>query len=134
MTAESLIEPLKNNMLWMQHHGIINVANAILNSIELDQFVAKLMVTARHDGYAQGYAECSQHVTNALKVDWDTSQSATSGVNTNAVFATAKKEYNSLRIPVMDLVTNAQQHENYVDQLKEVFPDEAETSDDEDLD
>ncbi|KAJ0550863.1 hypothetical protein HanHA300_Chr07g0250701 [Helianthus annuus] len=23
--AESLVEPLKNNMLWMQHHGIINI-------------------------------------------------------------------------------------------------------------
>ncbi|KAJ0702597.1 hypothetical protein HanPI659440_Chr14g0541511 [Helianthus annuus] len=56
VTVESLVEPLQNNMLWMQHHGIINVANSILNSIDLDQTVANLMVTARSDGYTQGYA------------------------------------------------------------------------------
>ncbi|KAJ0699993.1 hypothetical protein HanOQP8_Chr10g0362491 [Helianthus annuus] len=132
--AESLVEPLTNNMLWMMYHGIINVANSILNSTELDQSVAKLMVTARHDGNAQGYAECFQHVTNALKVNWDTSRSATSGVDTNAAFAAAKEEYNNLRLPVMDLVTDALQHENFVDQLKEIFPDEAETLGDEDID
>ncbi|KAF5785510.1 hypothetical protein HanRHA438_Chr10g0441911 [Helianthus annuus] len=132
--AESLVEPLTNNMLWMMYHGIINVANSILNSTELDQSVAKLLVTARHDGYAQGYAECFQHVTNALKVNWDTSRSATSGVDTNAAFAAAKEEYNNLRLPMMDLVTDALQHENFVDQLKEIFPDEAETSGDEDID
>ncbi|MFS7912427.1 hypothetical protein Hanom_Chr02g00129821 [Helianthus anomalus] len=64
-------------MLWMQHHGIINVANSILNSIDLDQTVANLMVTTRNDGYTQGYVECSQHVTDALTVDWDTGRSAT---------------------------------------------------------
>ncbi|KAJ0699338.1 hypothetical protein HanRHA438_Chr10g0438841 [Helianthus annuus] len=119
--AESLVEPLTNNMLWLQHHGIIDVANSILNSIELDESVAKLMMTARHDGYAQGYVECSLHVTNALKVDWDTSRSATCWIDTNAAFAAAKKEYNNLRVPVMDLVTDALQQENYVDRLKESF-------------
>ncbi|MFS8023283.1 hypothetical protein Hanom_Chr16g01449671 [Helianthus anomalus] len=101
VTAESLVEPLKNNMLWIQYHGIIN---------------------------------CSQHVTNALKVNWDTSRSATSGVNTGAAHATAKEEYNHLHLPVTELVTDALQHENFVDRLKEVFPDEAGASDDEDLD
>ncbi|KAF5799416.1 hypothetical protein HanRHA438_Chr00c02g0843111 [Helianthus annuus] len=132
--AESLVEPLKNNMLWMKHHGIINVANSILNSIDLDQTVANLMVTARHDGYAQGYAECTQQVTNALRVNWDTSRSATRGVDTGAAHATAKEEYNNLRLPVMDLVTTTLQSENFVDQLKEIFPDEADASDEEDLD
>ncbi|KAJ0640298.1 hypothetical protein HanRHA438_Chr16g0751491 [Helianthus annuus] len=45
VTTESLVEPLKNDMLWMQHHGIINVANSVLNFIDLDQTVAHLMVT-----------------------------------------------------------------------------------------
>ncbi|MFS7997119.1 hypothetical protein Hanom_Chr12g01138001 [Helianthus anomalus] len=69
VTTESLIEPLRNDMLWMKHHGIINVANSVLNSIDLDQTVAQLMVTARNNSYAQGYAEFTQHVTSALKVD-----------------------------------------------------------------
>ncbi|KAJ0771607.1 hypothetical protein HanPI659440_Chr07g0271021 [Helianthus annuus] len=132
--AESLVEPLKNNMLWMKHHGIINVANSILNSIELDQTVANLMVTARHDGYAQGYAECTQQVTNALRVNWDTSRSATRGVDTGAAHAAAKEEYNNLHLSVMDLLTTTLQSENFVDQLKEIFPDEADASDEEDLD
>ncbi|KAJ0776568.1 hypothetical protein HanRHA438_Chr02g0057351 [Helianthus annuus] len=51
VTAESLVEPLKGDMLWMKHHGIINVANSVLNSIDLDQTVASLMVTTRNDGY-----------------------------------------------------------------------------------
>ncbi|KAJ0793606.1 hypothetical protein HanOQP8_Chr01g0031251 [Helianthus annuus] len=131
VTAESIMDPLINNMLWMQHHGVINIVNSILNSIELDESVAKLMVTECHDGYAQGYEECALHVTNALKIDWDTSRSATSGVDTNAVFAVAKKDYNNLRVPVMDLVTDALWQENYVDRLKEIFPDEAEVSRDE---
>ncbi|MFS8024551.1 hypothetical protein Hanom_Chr16g01464571 [Helianthus anomalus] len=61
VTAESPVEPLKDDMLWMKHRGIINesVANFFLNSIDLDQAVAKLMVTAHNDGYTQGYAECT---------------------------------------------------------------------------
>ncbi|KAF5765990.1 hypothetical protein HanRHA438_Chr15g0722271 [Helianthus annuus] len=118
-------------MLWMKHHGIINVANSVLNSVDLDQTVAHLMVTVRNDGYVRGYAECAHHVTNALKVDWDTSKSATCGVDTGAEHAAAKEEYNNLHLPVMDLVTAALQSDNFVAQLKEVFLDEAD--DDEDL-
>ncbi|MFS7919123.1 hypothetical protein Hanom_Chr03g00209151 [Helianthus anomalus] len=52
------------------------VVNSILNSIDLDQTVANLMVAARNDGYTQGYAECTQHVTDALRVEGDNSRSA----------------------------------------------------------
>ncbi|KAM0040508.1 hypothetical protein Hdeb2414_s0012g00394781 [Helianthus debilis subsp. tardiflorus] len=121
VTMESLVEPLKNDMLWIQHHGIINT-------------VANLMVTARNDGYTQGYPECTQHVTYALRVNWDTSRFATCGVDTGVVHAAAKEEYNNLRLPVMDLVTTPLQSENFVDQLKEIFPDEVDDSDEEDLD
>ncbi|MFS7912102.1 hypothetical protein Hanom_Chr02g00125921 [Helianthus anomalus] len=79
------------------------------------------MVTACHDGYAEGYTGCSQHVTSSMKFNWETSRSATDGVDTSAAHAAAKDEYNNLRLPVIDLVTSALQHENYVDQLKEVF-------------
>ncbi|KAJ0746656.1 hypothetical protein HanOQP8_Chr05g0180441 [Helianthus annuus] len=107
VTAESLVEPLKDDMLWMKHHGIINVANSILNSIDLDQTVSNLMVTVHSGGNTQGYTECTQHVNDALKVDWDNSRSFTRGVDTGAAHAAAKIEYNNLRLPVMDLVTAA---------------------------
>ncbi|KAJ0715833.1 hypothetical protein HanPI659440_Chr13g0505941 [Helianthus annuus] len=133
VTVESLLEPLKNDMSWMQHHGAINVANFVLNSIDLDKTVVHLMVTARNDGYAQGYAECTHHVTSSLKVDWDTSKSATHGVDTGAEHAAVKEGYNNLRLPVMDLVTTALQSEDCVHQLKKIFPDEANASNGEDL-
>ncbi|MFS8018278.1 hypothetical protein Hanom_Chr15g01390201 [Helianthus anomalus] len=117
----------------MQHHGIINVANSILNSIDLDQTVANLMVTARSDGYTQGYPKCTQHVTNALRVDWDTSRYTTRGVDSSAAHAVAKEEYYNLRLLVMDLVTTELQSEDFVNQLKEIFPNEADASDEEDL-
>ncbi|KAJ0771171.1 hypothetical protein HanPI659440_Chr07g0265971 [Helianthus annuus] len=131
-TAESELEPLKSDMLWLKERGIASVpAELVLNSEELDKTVARLLVAARNDGYAQGYAECSHHVVNALKVDWDTSKSATHGVNTNAALAAAKTEFNDLQLPVMDLINVVLQFEYHVAQLKEIFPDKDE---DEDLD
>ncbi|KAJ0726064.1 hypothetical protein HanPI659440_Chr12g0466011 [Helianthus annuus] len=132
VTAESQIEPLKNDMLWLKDHRIISVANSDLNSDELDKMVAHLLVAARNDGYAQGYSECSQHVVNALKVDWDTSRSATHGSDTEAALAATKTQFNTLQLPVMDLVTVALQSEDFLTQLREVFPD-MEDDDDEDL-
>ncbi|MFS8019413.1 hypothetical protein Hanom_Chr15g01403491 [Helianthus anomalus] len=85
VTAESLVEPLKDSMLWMKHRGNISVANYVLHSNELDQMVAHLLV------------------------DWDTSRSATHGVDTEAAHAAAKNEYNTLHLHVMDLVTVALQ-------------------------
>ncbi|KAM0052294.1 hypothetical protein Hdeb2414_s0007g00246551 [Helianthus debilis subsp. tardiflorus] len=120
-------------MLWMKHHGIVNVANSILNSIDLDQTVANLMVTTRSDGYAPGYTECTKQVNDALRVDWDNSRSATRGVDTGAAHAAAKTEYNNLRLPVMDLVVAALQSDDFVAQLKDILLDEADASDDEDL-
>ncbi|MFS7934888.1 hypothetical protein Hanom_Chr05g00396901 [Helianthus anomalus] len=84
--------------------------------------VMRLVVAARNDGYAQGYAECSHHVVNALKVDWDTSKSATHGVNIDAALAAAKTEFNNLQLPVMDLINVTLQSEDHVAQLKEIFP------------
>ncbi|MFS7976204.1 hypothetical protein Hanom_Chr10g00889691 [Helianthus anomalus] len=63
---------------------------SLLNSEELDKTVACLVVAARKDGYAQGYAECSQHVNSALKVDWDTTKSATFGVDRSAALSVLK--------------------------------------------
>ncbi|MFS7930003.1 hypothetical protein Hanom_Chr04g00339051 [Helianthus anomalus] len=89
-TAKSELEPLKSDMLWLKDHGIASVTESVLNSEELDKTVAHFLVDARNDGYAQGYAECSHHVVNALKVDWDTSKSATYDVNTDAALAAAE--------------------------------------------
>ncbi|KAF5778704.1 hypothetical protein HanXRQr2_Chr12g0550621 [Helianthus annuus] len=120
-------------MLWLKDCGTISVANSILNSDELDETVAHLLVAACNDGYAQGYSECSQHVVNALQVDWDTSRSATHGADTEAALAAAKTQFNTFQLPVMDLVIVALQSEDFLTQLREVFPNR-EDDDDEDLD
>ncbi|KAJ0545770.1 hypothetical protein HanIR_Chr08g0353451 [Helianthus annuus] len=126
VTAESELEPLKNDMAWLKDRGIACVAESVLNSKELDKTVAKLVVAARRDGYAQGYAECSHHVNDALKVSWDGSKAATFGVNTAAALASMKTEFNNLQLPVMELINVALQSDDHVAQLKEIFPDEGE--------
>ncbi|XP_021974981.1 sarcolemmal membrane-associated protein-like [Helianthus annuus] len=123
VSAESELEPLRNDMTWLKDRGIACVAESVLNSKELDKTVADLVVAARRDGYAQGYAECSQHVTSALKVTWDDSKSATFGVDTAAALASMKVEFNNLQLPVMELINVALQSDDPVAQLKEIFPD-----------
>ncbi|MFS7988050.1 hypothetical protein Hanom_Chr11g01029961 [Helianthus anomalus] len=100
---------MKSDMLWLKERGIASVADSVLNSEELDNTVAHMLV-----------------------VDWDTSRSATHGVDTEAALAAAKTQFNTLQLPVMDLITVALQSENYVMQLREVFPDKEE-DEDEDL-
>ncbi|KAJ0597805.1 hypothetical protein HanHA89_Chr04g0158841 [Helianthus annuus] len=101
-------------MLRLKECGIACVAELVLNSEELDKSVAQLIVVARNDGYAQGYAECSQHVNSGLKVNWDISKSATFGANTGAALAALKAKFNSLQLPVMDLINVALQSEDHV--------------------
>ncbi|KAJ0768621.1 hypothetical protein HanLR1_Chr03g0103251 [Helianthus annuus] len=113
-------------MAWLKEHRIACVAESVLNSEELDKTVAHLVVAAQNDGYAQGYAECSQHVNSALKVDWDTSKSATYGANTDAALAALKTKFDNLQLPVMDLINVALLSEDHVAQLKDIFPDEDE--------
>ncbi|KAJ0690854.1 hypothetical protein HanOQP8_Chr11g0422461 [Helianthus annuus] len=62
--AESELEPLKSDMAWLKDRRIACVVESVLNKM-----VARLVVAACNDGYAQGYTECSQHVNSALKVD-----------------------------------------------------------------
>ncbi|KAM0031830.1 hypothetical protein Hdeb2414_s0017g00513561 [Helianthus debilis subsp. tardiflorus] len=99
------------------------VAESVLNSEELDKTVAHLLVAARNDGYAQGYAKCSHHVVNALKVDWDTSKYATHGVDTEAALAVAKTQFNTSQLLVMDLINVVLHSEDFMTRLREIFPD-----------
>ncbi|MFS8034842.1 hypothetical protein Hanom_Chr17g01585941 [Helianthus anomalus] len=101
----------------------------MLNSEELDKTVARLIIAAQNDGYDQGYAECSHHVVSVLKVDWDTSRSATHGVNIDVALAAMKTKFNNLQLPDMDLINVALQSEDHVAQLKEIFPDGDEDED-----
>ncbi|KAM0065272.1 hypothetical protein Hdeb2414_s0003g00112841 [Helianthus debilis subsp. tardiflorus] len=116
-------------MLWLKECRIASVAESVLNSEELDKTVVRLVVATRNEGYAQGYAECSHHVVNALKVDWDSSRSATHGVNTGPALIAMKTEFNNLQFPIIDLINVALQYKDHVAQLKEIFPDGDEDED-----
>ena len=104
----------------------LQIANSVLNATELDEAVAQLMMTARSDGYAQGYLECSKHVTYAHQIKWDNTRSATSGVNTQGAFAAAKANYDTLKIPILELIDSALPHPDFIERLKEIFAGAAE--------
>ncbi|KAM0055250.1 hypothetical protein Hdeb2414_s0006g00203941 [Helianthus debilis subsp. tardiflorus] len=127
-TTESELELLKSDMLWLKEHEIASVAESVLNSEELYQTVAHLLVPAQNDGYA----ECSHHVVNALKVNWDTSKSPTHRVVTGAALTATKTQYNTLQLPVMDLINAALHSEEFMTRLREIFLDKEE-GEDEDL-
>ncbi|MFS7888852.1 hypothetical protein Hanom_Chr00s000002g01599931 [Helianthus anomalus] len=112
-TAESELEPLKSDMLWLKEHGIASVAESVLNSEELDKTVAHLLVAAWNDGFAQ----C---------------KSATHGVDTEAALVAAKTQFNTLQLHVMDLINVALHSEEFMTCLREIFLDREE-GEDEDL-
>ncbi|MFS7918914.1 hypothetical protein Hanom_Chr03g00206781 [Helianthus anomalus] len=93
-------------------------ASAVLNSIELDQSVAVLTVAARHMGHHDGYIERASHV------------------EVEKVFTQSEERYNTISLPIMDLVFDALEHEDYVVRLKAIFevPEAQELSDEEDED
>ncbi|KAJ0694650.1 hypothetical protein HanPI659440_Chr15g0611221 [Helianthus annuus] len=116
-----MLETLVNNPVWLQHHGIIHVANVVLNSVEIDETVAALMVAARSVGHQEGYHECVAHVYEDLKVQWDDRFSTSHGKNVEGVFTAAQEAYDSLSLPVMDLVSDSLKHDDYVDWLNSIF-------------
>ncbi|KAJ0540799.1 hypothetical protein HanRHA438_Chr09g0377341 [Helianthus annuus] len=67
--TQSMIEPLVNNSEWLQHYGIAYAANAVLNSIELDQTVAALTIAALQVGHREGYEECAYHVSEVMQTN-----------------------------------------------------------------
>ena len=99
----------------------LQIANSILNSPELDLAVAHLMIAARSDGYAQGYAECAAHVSHAFNKSWGTSRASTHGVDTTDAYKKAKEAYEQLSIPILASIEGALPHEDFVEQLKAIF-------------
>ncbi|KAJ0607249.1 hypothetical protein HanHA89_Chr03g0094411 [Helianthus annuus] len=95
-------------------------ANAVLNSIELDQSVVVLTVPARHMGYPDDYIERASHVEVALKVKWE-GRHFFVNAKVEKGFTQAEGRYNTLSLPIMDLVFDALQHEDYVARLKAIF-------------
>ncbi|KAJ0791742.1 hypothetical protein HanOQP8_Chr01g0009311 [Helianthus annuus] len=86
-------------------------------------------------GHHEGYMECASHVKVALKMKWDTSRCFVNA-EVEKGFAQAQKGIIlsfSLSLPIMDLVSDALQHDDFVERLQAIFQvvETQEQSDDE---
>ncbi|MFS7952848.1 hypothetical protein Hanom_Chr07g00611721 [Helianthus anomalus] len=70
--VQSTVEPLINNLDWLQNYGIAHIANSILNSAKLYRVVVALIVAYRAAGHRTRYVECATHVDTALATHWVT--------------------------------------------------------------
>ncbi|KAJ0434628.1 hypothetical protein HanOQP8_Chr17g0669031 [Helianthus annuus] len=131
--VQSTVEPLLFDHEWMQNFGIAHIANSILNSTELDKVMAALTMAARAAGYRAGYLECAKHVEEALHQHVG-SHHCSFGEGVEDGLRRAEEDYNSLSIPVLDVITEALKHDDYVAHLRSFFepPERVELSDEED--
>ncbi|KAJ0561048.1 hypothetical protein HanHA300_Chr06g0218431 [Helianthus annuus] len=104
----------------MRNHGVAAVANSILNATELDQAVTALTDAARAVGHRSGYLECAQHVKEALGQQFGTRHCSVTD-QANEVRSRAEEVYDHLSLPVMELVTEALKHDDYVARLKSIL-------------
>ncbi|KAM0063945.1 hypothetical protein Hdeb2414_s0003g00096821 [Helianthus debilis subsp. tardiflorus] len=95
----------------MRGRGVVLMANSILNASELDGAVATLIDVLRAVGHRGGYLECAQHVEEVFGQEFDTSHCSVTD-QADAELARAKKAYDHLSLPVMDLVPEALKHDD----------------------
>ncbi|MFS8035252.1 hypothetical protein Hanom_Chr17g01590871 [Helianthus anomalus] len=105
--VQSTVEPLISDLGWMQHHGVAHT----------DKVVAVLTMAAWAAGYRAEYVECVTHVEEAEEG-----------------LLRAEENYDNLSLPVMDMVTEALKHDDFVPRLRSIFePQETvQLTDDED--
>ncbi|KAM0050100.1 hypothetical protein Hdeb2414_s0008g00293711 [Helianthus debilis subsp. tardiflorus] len=70
--VQATVEPLINDLSWLQNYGVAHIANSILNSTELDREVVALIVASQAVGHRAGYVECAAHVETAFHTHWGT--------------------------------------------------------------
>ncbi|MFS7955650.1 hypothetical protein Hanom_Chr07g00645111 [Helianthus anomalus] len=118
--VQSVVEPLVKTSEWLQQYGIVNVANAVLNFLELDQTVVVLTFVARQVGHHEGYNECAFHVRETMQANWDNNHYSVDA-KAEKVYAGQQEKYNNLALTIMDLVSEALQLDDYVACLKAIF-------------
>ncbi|KAJ0809883.1 hypothetical protein HanPI659440_Chr01g0020341 [Helianthus annuus] len=131
--VQSTVEPLITDLGWMQHYGVVHIANTILNVTELYRVVVALTMVARVAGHHVGYVECATHVEKALRTQFGTRHcSVNEGAEEGLI--KAEENYDNLALPVIDLVTEALKHDDYVARLRAIFepPETVQLTDDDD--
>ncbi|KAJ0834662.1 hypothetical protein HanRHA438_Chr16g0746191 [Helianthus annuus] len=117
----------------MKNFGIAHIVNSILNATELDKAVAAFTMVVRAAGHHTGYLECAKHVEEVLHQHFRSCR-CSAGEGAEDELRRTKDNYNSLSILVLDVVTDALKHEDYVARLKSFLepPEIVELSDEED--
>ncbi|MFS7936591.1 hypothetical protein Hanom_Chr05g00417351 [Helianthus anomalus] len=108
--AQSIVDMLVSKSEWMRNHGVA----------ALDQEVAALTDAARAIGYCGGYLECTQHVEEVLGQHFGTRHCSVTD-QADEVHSQAEEFYDHLSLPVMELVTEALKHDDYVARLKSIL-------------
>ncbi|MFS8034041.1 hypothetical protein Hanom_Chr17g01576561 [Helianthus anomalus] len=104
----------------MPNRGVADIANSVLNATELDQALVALTDAARAVGHRGGYLECAQHVEEALGRQFGTRHYYVTE-QANAMLTRAKEFYHHLSLSIMELVTEALKHDDYVARLKSIL-------------
>ncbi|KAJ0684355.1 hypothetical protein HanLR1_Chr11g0390311 [Helianthus annuus] len=130
--VQSTVEPLITDFGWLQHYGLAHIANSILNATELDRAVVALTMVARAAGHHVGCVECAAHVEDALRTRFGTRHCSVSEGAEEGLLK-AEENYDNLSLPIMDLVSEALKHNNYVARLRSIFepPETVQLIDDE---
>ncbi|MFS7945149.1 hypothetical protein Hanom_Chr06g00520761 [Helianthus anomalus] len=130
--AQSIMDTLVSESEWIRNRGVAAIANSVLNATELDQAVAALTDVARTIGHHADYLECAQHVEEALGQQFGTRHFSVTD-QADEMLARAEAVYDYLSLPVMELVTEALKHDDFVAWLKSILepPETVELSDEE---
>ncbi|KAJ0499671.1 hypothetical protein HanPSC8_Chr13g0592231 [Helianthus annuus] len=104
----------------MRNRGVAAIANSVLNVTELDQAVTALTDVARAVGHRSGYLECAQHVEEVIGQLFGTRHCSVTD-QADAMLSHAEEVYDHLSLPVMELVTNALKHDDYVARQKSIL-------------
>ncbi|MFS7959131.1 hypothetical protein Hanom_Chr08g00687041 [Helianthus anomalus] len=130
--AQGIVDTLVSEAEWMRTRGVVLVANSILNAGELDLAVAALTDAARAVGHRGGYLECAQHVEEMLGQEFDVSHCSVTD-QADVALTRAESAYDNLTLPVMDLVVEALNKDDWCQRLKAILnpPVTVELSDEE---
>ncbi|MFS7987396.1 hypothetical protein Hanom_Chr11g01022181 [Helianthus anomalus] len=110
-----------------------SISNSILNATELDKALAALKMVVLAAGHRARYLEYAIHVEEVLRQHFG-SRNCSAGEGAEDELRMAEDNYNSISTPVVDIITEALKHEDYVAHLKSFFelPETVELSDEED--
>ncbi|KAJ0788070.1 hypothetical protein HanPI659440_Chr05g0187371 [Helianthus annuus] len=118
--ATSLAQ-VTSDRAWMRQYGIGHIVETILDAPENTAAVAVVNERERQAGFKAGYNQCLNDVNPFFASKFTDERCGFHGVDTEADFDAAVDAYNSLTIPVVDLIEASLEVDDYVDRLRMLF-------------